>query len=135
ALQAAKGKKATPLKTTKGFPTGYLLLTVPAKRVVITCDAKTSVVCPGLASNPAPGVTYYYLFKHDLNAPNPVPQMTGKDLQLKGTQQDFDPSGGAPIVTMHFTGHGNKVFHDITRAEAVRGQTLGTPQHSAIALD
>src|SRR6185437_11798883 len=44
-----KGKKAaakpTPLRTTKGFPTGYLLLTVPGNRVVITCDAKTSAVC------------------------------------------------------------------------------------------
>src|SRR5205085_10847407 len=75
-----------------------------------------------------------YLFKHDLNAPNPVPQMTGKDLKLKGTQQDFDPNGNV-IVTMHFTGHGNKIFHQITRDEAIRGSTLGTPQHFAIVLD
>jgi SecD/SecF fusion protein len=134
-LKASTAKKAAPLKTTKGFPTGYQLLTVPANRVVITCDAKTSVVCPGLNSNPAPGVTYYFLFKHDLDAPNPVPQMTGKDVKLKGTQQDFDPTTGQPIVTMHFTGHGNKMFHDITRQEAIRGQTLGTPQHFAIVLD
>jgi SecD/SecF fusion protein len=134
-LKEPKGKKATPLTTTKGFPTGYQLLTVPAKRVVITCDAKTSVVCPGLNTNPAPGVTYYYLFKHNLNGPNPVPQMTGNDLKLKGTQQDFDPSSGAPIVTMQFKSHGNKIFHDITRQEAIRGQTLGVPQHFAIVLD
>jgi SecD/SecF fusion protein len=38
-------------------------------------------------------------------------------------------------VTMQFTGHGNKVFHDITRQEAIRGSTLGTPQHFAIVLD
>src|SRR5579884_3348485 len=61
--------------------------------------------------------------------------MTGKDLNLSGTQQDFDPSTGAPIVTMHFTGHGNKVFAQITKEEAIRGQALGTPQHFAIVLD
>jgi SecD/SecF fusion protein len=134
-LKEAKGKKAAPLKTTKGFPTGYQLLTVPAKRVVITCEAKTSVVCPGLNSTPAPGVTYYYLFKHALSGDNPVPQMTGNDLKLKGTQQDFDPTSGAPIVTMQFKSHGNKIFHEITRQEAIRGQTLGVPQHFAIVLD
>jgi SecD/SecF fusion protein len=131
ALKPLKGKAP---KTTPGFPTGYQLLTVPAKRIVITCDSVSSVVCPGLSTNPVPGVTYYYLLKHDLNGENPVPQMTGKDLKLKGTQQDFDPNG-APIVTMQFTGHGNKVFHDITRQEAIRGQTLGVPQHFAIVLD
>ena len=130
-----KTSAATPPKTTKGFPTGYEVLTVPSKRVVITCEAKTSVVCPGLNANPAPGVTYYYLFKHDLDSPNPVPQMTGSDLKLKGTQQDFDPTSGQPIVTMQFKSHGNKIFHEITREEAIRGQTLGTPQHFAIVLD
>jgi SecD/SecF fusion protein len=134
-LEEGKGKNAKPLTTTKGFPTGYQLLTVPASRVVITCDASTSVVCPGLNSNPVPGTTYYYLFKHNLNGANPVPQMTGNDLKLKGTQQDFDPSSGAPIVTMQFKSHGNKIFHDITRQEAIRGQTLGVPQHFAIVLD
>jgi SecD/SecF fusion protein len=133
----AKGKTATPLKTTPGFPTGYEMLTVPAKRVVVTCNAQTSVVCPGPQGGiqPVTGTTYYYLFKHDPNAANPVPQMTGKDLKLKGTRQDFDPSTGQPIVTMQFTGHGNHVFHDITRQEAVRGQALGAPQHFAIVLD
>ena len=134
-LKEPKGKNAAPLKTTNGFPTGYQLLTVPANRVVVTCDAKTSVVCPGLNSTPVPGVTYYYLFKHNLNGPNPVPQMTGNELKLKGTQQDFDPSSGAPIVTMQFKSHGNKIFHEITRQEAIRGQTLGVPQHFAIVLD
>jgi len=133
--KAVKGETSTPLKTTKGFPTGYQLLTVPSKRVVITCEAKTSVVCPGLNTNPVPGVTYYYLFKHDLDAADPVPQMTGNDLKLKGTQQDFDPTSGSPIVTMQFKSHGNKIFHDITRQEAIRGQTLGNPQHFAIVLD
>jgi SecD/SecF fusion protein len=132
-LKPVKGATDT-LRTTKGFPSGYQMLTVPPKRVVVTCDSKTSVVCPGLSGTPVDGVTYYYLFKHDLTGENPVPQMTGKDLKLKGTRQDFDPNG-APIVTMQFTGHGNKVFHDITRQEAIRGQTLNAPQHFAIVLD
>jgi SecD/SecF fusion protein len=140
ATATKKGKQAAkpaPLRTTKGFPTGFQLLTVPGNRVVITCDAKTSAVCPGLASGvPPPGVTEYYLFKHTSpTAPNPVPQMTGNDLKLKGTQQDFDPSTGAPIVTIQFKGHGNKLFHEITRDEAIRGSTLGVPQHFAIVLD
>ena len=125
---------STPLKTTSGFPRGYQLLTVPAHRVVLTCDSKSSLVCPGLSANPAPGVTYYYLFKHEPNGANPVPQMTGNDLKLSGTRQDFDPNG-QPIVTMQFTGHGNKVFHEITRQEAIRGSTLGFAQHFAIVLD
>jgi SecD/SecF fusion protein len=134
-LSAASKKNKASLKTTAGFPTGYQMLSVPASRAVITCDGTTSVVCPGLNSNPAPGTTYYYLFKHTSpNVENPVPQMTGKDLKLSGTQQDFDPNGNV-IVTMHFTGHGNKIFHNITRDEAIRGQTSGAFQHFAIVLD
>ncbi len=134
-----KGKGTTApakgLTTTPGFPNGYQLLTTPSKRVVITCAAGTSVVCPGLPDYPLPGVTYYYLFEHDLNADPPVPQMTGDMLKLDGTRQDFDTQSGQPIVTMQFTGAGNKRFHEITRDEAIRGRALGQPQHFAIVLD
>ena len=61
--------------------------------------------------------------------------MTGKDLKLSGTQADIDPTTGQPIVTMQFTGKGNGLFHDITRAEAQRGQALGVQQSFAIVLD
>ena len=61
--------------------------------------------------------------------------MTGKDLKLSGTQADFDPTSGQPIVTMQFTHAGNKAFHDITRDEARRGQELGVNQSFAIVLD
>src|SRR5262249_38299044 len=98
AKAAAKRKTqsaaAGGLTTTPGFPTGYQLMTTPTNTVVITCDSTSSVVCPGLATPPAPGATYYYLFKHDLNADPPSPAMTGTELKLKGTQQDFDPSTG-----------------------------------------
>jgi SecD/SecF fusion protein len=117
-------------------PKGTVVMTVPPKAVVIECDSTVALVCP--AVTPAPGVSYYYLFKHGvyaLDSSSPYPQMTGNDLKLSGTQQDFDPSTGLPIVTMQFTSHGDKVFHQITRAEAQRGQALGTPQSFAIVLD
>jgi SecD/SecF fusion protein len=121
-------------------PNGYRVLAVPHNTVVIVCSAETSVVCPstqGGVETTDSKTTYFYLFKHidDPNAKNPVPQMTGKDLKLKGTRQDFDPQSGQPIVTMQFNGHGNKVFHDITRQEAVRGSIRGFDQHFAIVLD
>ena len=137
-----KHKKTTtkveqPGKTTKGFPTGYQVLTVPGNREVVTCDAVSSAVCPGVGGTGAPpkGVTDYYLFQYTPDAANPVPQMTGNDLKLSGTQQDIDPQSGSPIVTLQFTGKGNGLFHKITQAEAIRGQTLGAFQHFAIVLD
>jgi SecD/SecF fusion protein len=150
AKKATKGHKAVkasttrkvlpPGKTSPGFPTGYQVLTVPATAVVISCDATVAAVCPGLSVAPTPGVTYYYLFKHGTipgDSENPYPQMTGKDLKLSGTQADVDPNGGGPIVTMQFTGQGNKLFHQITREEAQRGQALGNDdfQSFAIVLD
>jgi SecD/SecF fusion protein len=117
-------------------PKGTQVLTIPPNATVITCDSTVAVECPGVT--PVVGVTYYYLFKHGAypdDAESPYPQMTGKDLKLSGTQQDFDPSTGEPIVTMQFTKHGDTVFHDITRSEAQRGQTLGVTQSFAIVLD
>ena len=61
--------------------------------------------------------------------------MTGKDLKLSGTRQDFDPTTGAPIVLMQFTSKGNKAFAEVTKNEAVRGSIQKTPQHFAIVLD
>jgi SecD/SecF fusion protein len=142
--KASKGKKAKtttrvipPGKTTPGFPAGYQVLTVPAKAVVVSCDSTVAVVCPGVSS-PVPGVTYYYLFKQGTypgDTESPYPQMAGKDLKLSGTQADFDPTSGQPIVTMQFTHNGNKLFHQITRDEARRGQSLGMLQSFAIVLD
>jgi SecD/SecF fusion protein len=143
--KAAKGKKATtttklvqPPKTTPGFPRGYEVLTVPPKATVVSCDSTTAVACPGLSTAPVPGVSYYYLFKHGSypdDPESPYPQMTGKDLQLSGTQADIDPTSGEPIVTMQFTGKGDKLFHEITRDEAQRGQALQAQQSFAIVLD
>jgi SecD/SecF fusion protein len=143
--KASKGKpaktttKVVPAgKTTPGFPTGYQVLKVPGRTVVITCDATTATVCPGLNSNPVPGVTYYYLFKRGLypgDSSSPFPQMTGKDLSLSGTQADIDPQTGGPIVSIKFKGKGNGLFHQITRTEAQRGSQLGRNESFAIVLD
>jgi SecD/SecF fusion protein len=114
-------------------PSGWKVLKVPPKTVVVTCTQDTSSVCPGdqhLNGVPPPGKVDYYLFKHGAY-PNDryatdgrYPNMTGKDLKLSGVRQDFDPNG-EPIVTLSFTGHGNKVFKQVTENEAVRGQISG----------
>jgi SecD/SecF fusion protein len=102
------------------------VLTTPAGLTVVSCSADTSSWCPG-AAGPAPETAVYYLFEQP-------PQLTGEMLKLDGTRADFDPMG-APVVTLQFTGEGNRRFRDITRDEAFRGRTLGAEQHFAIVLD
>ncbi|HEX6702033.1 MAG TPA: protein translocase subunit SecD, partial [Gaiellaceae bacterium] len=117
-------------------PKGWKALATPEHTVVVRCPAQSG--CIG-ASAPAP--VYYYLFKH--NPDEGVPEMTGNELKLSGTRQDFDPNTNEPIVSMQFTKKGAKIFHDITRKEADRGRTRtnleghGTDlyQHFAIVLD
>jgi SecD/SecF fusion protein len=121
------------------IPAGNKVLPVPHNTVVITCESDTSAVCPNSTGGdvPPPGKTDYYLFKHG-PYPNdqygPYPNMTGTELKLSGTRQDFDPNGD-PVVLMQFTGKGNKAFYKVTKDEAVRGSIRGTPQHFAIVLD
>ena len=123
-------------------PKDAKVLPVPAKTVVITCTAQTSTVCPGDPNGvPAAGQTDYYLFKHgsypsDRYATDgKYPNMGGEELKLSGTRQDFDPTTGDPVVLMQFTGKGNKIFHEVTKNEAIRGSIQQTPQHFAIVLD
>jgi SecD/SecF fusion protein len=147
-----KGKKLVrgPVQTRKAalskwdgkLPEGYRLLAVPPKTVVVRCGPEDGF-CPGVAESP-PTKTYWYLLTY---TPPSVPEMTGKDLQLSGTRQDFDPNTGAPIVLMDFTKEGQKKFEQITRDIAIRGKllynTVGAGQgdyqnylqHFAIVLD
>jgi SecD/SecF fusion protein len=121
-------------------PKGDKMLPVPQDTVVITCGS-TEVVCPGDLSafgKPPAGSTDYYLFKHgpypgDLNGP--YPNLTGKELKLSGTRQDFNPSDGSPVVLMQFTNKGNKAFYKVTKNEGLRGQIRKQSQHFAIVLD
>jgi SecD/SecF fusion protein len=116
------------------------ILGVPTDRVVVTCGGGSAVVCPGL-NELNPKGTYYYLFKYQLDNPNhPIPEMTGNDLRLSGTRQDFDPNSGEAIVLMQFTKDGREKFGDITRDLAQRGRFKSSGgqeqlQHFAIVLD
>ena len=103
-------------------------LGVPKSTTVVSCDVKTSRVCPGPTQPfvPKSGQTFWYLFKLP-------PALTGTDLNASGIRADFGSGGGA-IVDLSFTSAGNKAFHKITAAEFNRGQVYGT-QHNAIVLD
>jgi SecD/SecF fusion protein len=117
---------------------GWKIFGVPPKAVVITCAATT--LCPGVTSTSSLVPRYYYLFKYE---PPKIPEMTGNDLNLSGTRQDFDTQTNQPIVLLSFTSHGAKKFQDITRSVAQRGKlltnTIGNGQdifqHFAIVLD
>ena len=124
------------------LPKNTEILAVPENMVVITCG-KAERYCPGAQS--VPDRTYFYLFKYDpQNKTQPIPEMTGSDLKLKGTRQDLDPQTGEAIVLMSFTGSGAKKFQKITQTLAERGKGLfnsrgGDPQNYfqqfAIVLD
>ncbi|MGZ8782350.1 MAG: protein translocase subunit SecD [Gaiellaceae bacterium] len=129
------------------LPKGWRVFGVPPKTIVITCGIG-EVVCPGVGIE-NPQQNFYYLFKYDPQNADPdkrVPEMTGADLKLDGTRQDFDTTSGEPIVTMSFTNEGGDKFGEITNREADRGRARhnitggqGDPansfQHFAIVLD
>ena len=52
-------------------------------------------------------------------------QMNGHAAEAQGHAAGLRPDSGQPIVTLQFTGKGNKSFHEITRDEAIRGRALG----------
>ena len=123
-------------------PDGHRLFAVPPEAVVVQCGIG-EVVCPGVAEF-EPTTTSWYLFRF---TPPEVPEMTGDDLVLSGTRQDFDTQTGEPIVLMDFTDSGADTFEEITRNVAQRGKLLFNSlgggqgdyepylQHFAIVLD
>ncbi len=137
---AEAGKRGT-------LPKNWRIFGVPPKTVVVTCGIG-EVVCPGVGVE-NPQQNFYYLLKYDPNNADPdkvVPEMTGADLKLDGTRQDFDTTTGEAIVTMQFTNDGGDKFGEITNREADRGRARynitggqGDPQnsfqHFAIVLD
>ena len=82
--------------------------------VLVTCRPRARY-CPGVDEEPQ--ATYYYLFEDG-------PELTGDDIELKGTRQDFDPTVGEPVVLMQFTPAGAKKFEDVTLKLAERGRVL-----------
>ena len=129
------------------LPKDWKIFGVPPGTVVVTCGVG-EVVCPGVGVE-NPKQNYYYLLNYDPDNADPskvVPEMTGADLKLAGTRQDFDTTTGEPIVTMQFTDEGGDKFGEITNREADRGRLRhniaggqGDPsqsfQHFAIVLD
>ncbi len=122
-------------------PEGATFYGLPEDRIILTCGPG-AVVCPGVAEAP-PTRTYYYLFKFQPDdIDNPIPELTGADLERGGTRADFGQAN-QPIVTLEFTDRGGDKFHDITRELAQRGQfrtnqfnsEVPILQHFAIVLD
>jgi SecD/SecF fusion protein len=111
---AAKKQKRT-------FKGPGVVLRVPQNTIAISCDVAAGN-CLGANNINSPKA--FYLLKHrlpDAQGNGGIPEMTGTDLKLSGTRADIDPNTNQPVVLMQFTGHGKKVFHDITRKEAQRG--------------
>jgi SecD/SecF fusion protein len=131
-LEANAGKK---------FPKRFAFYGVPEKRIILNCGLGERY-CPGV-NEPTPTRNYYYLFRFEPdNARNPSPEMTGADLKLDGTRQDFRQPEGA-VVLMEFTDSGGDKFHSITRDLAARGRAAANSvqnrdaalQSFAIVLD
>jgi SecD/SecF fusion protein len=125
----------------KKFPKRFESWGVPENTIILNCGIGERY-CPGINEDP-PTRNYYYLFKFEPDdKDHPVPEMTGADLKLDGTRQDFRSGEGA-IVLMEFTGKGGDKFHAITRELAARGraasQSVDDPQAAlqsfAIVLD
>ena len=105
---------------------GYRVLARPANSTVITCDEDARLCPPNIFP---PEQTYYYLFEFRPNAEEPIPEMTGKDIDTDGVRQDFDPQTSEPIVLMAFTDAGADKFHDITRELANEGKNVANLQN------
>ena len=108
-------------------PKGDNVLTVPPMAVVVTCDSTVSTDCPDSTTGiqPVPGTTYYYLFKHGTypdDDSKPLPADDGQGSELSGTQQDFDPTTGQPIVTTAVHG---------SRRQALPRRSRGTRRSGA----
>ena len=101
-------------------PKGAKVMFVPGKLALVKCTPDATF-CPNVGP---PTKTYYYLFKYHphATAESPaIPEMTGSDLNLKGTRQDIGTQGaenGQPIVLMDFTNGGAKKFQSVTRTLA-----------------
>jgi SecD/SecF fusion protein len=108
------------------LPKGFRVLALPAQSTVITCDEDARLCPPNIFP---PTQTYFYLFEFRPNAQDPIPEMTGKDLDTEGVRQDFDPQTSEPIVLMAFTDAGADKFHDITRDLANEGETVANLQN------
>ncbi len=132
----------------KHIPKSWTILSVPQNTVVVSCDVAADAANCLSTQQPTTSKVFYLLRHHDAKdfPDNPIPEMTGGELKLSGTRADIDTQTNAPVVLMQFTGKGKKVFHEITKREAVRGalacagnndpaSVTRCAQHFAIVLD
>jgi SecD/SecF fusion protein len=131
----------TPAETEKALYSGVKIpagATVKAVRVnpgTVLVQAHPEESAKGTVGNPSPN-SWYVL--------NDEPVLNGAD--VTNPQQGFDEGGGGtgqPNVNFGFTSHGKKVFEQVTKKIAERGQEAQLPgvgkeaalQHFAVALD
>ena len=81
----------------------------PGEYLVAKCDA--SLGCPGQTALGKKGSYLWYMFTLPKN---PDQTLFGKE--VTSAKQDFDTTTGGNIVTMNFTGTGQKQFKTITEA-------------------
>jgi SecD/SecF fusion protein len=114
------------------LPKGWKFMGVPEGQIVLTCGIGERY-CPG-SGEEDPKTNYFYLLRYQPNdAENPVPEMTGEDLKLSGTRQDFG-TNGEPIVLMDFTDKGADKFHQVTR-DIVNSSKIKSSQGRGEVLD
>ena len=101
----------------------------PGQYLVAKCDA--TLGCPGQTALGKKGSYLWYMFTLPKN---PNDTLFGKE--VSGAKQDFDTTTGGPIVTMTFTGTGQREFKTITEKLAQRGKQLAqlSPSHRPVDL-
>ncbi|MEO9174349.1 MAG: protein translocase subunit SecD, partial [Gaiellales bacterium] len=135
AIAAAGGSLKTK---TQVILQGPGLRPVRGDYLVAKCDE--SLGCPGQTVAGAAGHYLWYMFTLPTN---PDQTLFGKE--VSSAKQDYDTTTGGPIVTMSFTGTGQREFKTITERLAQRGKSESqlapsNPasdyfQHFAIILD
>jgi SecD/SecF fusion protein len=113
------------------LPKGWKFMGVPQKTIILTCGIGERY-CPSVGEDP--DQNYYYLLLYQpRDKEKPVPEMTGNDLKLSGTRQDFGTNGEA-IVLMDFTDKGAGKFHEVTR-DIVESSRFRSSQGRGEVLD
>jgi SecD/SecF fusion protein len=99
------------------LPSGDQVLAVPRNMIAVRCAQASG--CLGATT---PASSYWYLLNYRPNTASGPPELTGNDLNLSGTRADFDAQG-RPQVDLSFTGHGARLFQQITKSDWQAGRT------------
>jgi SecD/SecF fusion protein len=106
----------------------------PGTRVVEVMPGTVIVQAQTPKNAPDPKLNSYYVLNDD-------PVLKGSDIRNPAQTFDNGTSGtGQPIVTFGFSSSGGKIFQNVTRQIAQRGQNVSLPgqnnfQHFAVVLD